>query len=137
MTEITFYLKSKDRLMTISQLCKKIINGNRTATILTPDDETTDRVSHILWTQPKIGFYPHCRSGHKLATRTPIIVDHTIGAETQRDIVINLCDSPPDNFSQYRRVIEIVDETPKIKELARTRYIYYRDRGYEIRSHKL
>ena len=51
------------------------------------------------------------------------------------DVLINLQHPQPTIFSRFKRLIEIVGADEADKVLARARYKFYRDRGYEIRSY--
>jgi len=52
-------------------------------------------------------------------------------------LLINLNAQCPAVFSRFERVIEIVSTDDADRELARERYRFYRDRGYEIRNHDM
>jgi DNA polymerase-3 subunit chi len=91
----------------------------------------------MLWTAPSIGFYPHCRAADKLAPVTPIIVDHMSDPMVHDEVLINLRDETPSMFSRFRRLIEIVSTDEADRTAARERFRFYRDRGYEIRTHQL
>ena len=53
------------------------------------------------------------------------------------DVLLNLDAERPPHFSRYRRLIEIVARDDADKQQARTRFKFYRDRGYDIRTHNL
>jgi DNA polymerase-3 subunit chi len=66
-----------------------------------------------------------------------VIIDHT-GAEPLHDeVLLNLCSEWPPSFSRYQRLIEIVSRDDDDRAGARTRFRFYRDRGYEIHTHDL
>ena len=98
---------------------------------------TTERIDQLLWTQPAIGFLPHCRTDHRLAAVTPILVDHRADPVVHEQVLVNLCEECPPVFSRFERVIEIVSLDEQDRELARHRFRFYRDRGYEIRDARL
>ena len=52
-------------------------------------------------------------------------------------MLLNLRGEWPPFFSRFERLIEIVSLDDEDKRLARERYKFYRDRGYEIRNHDL
>ena len=52
-------------------------------------------------------------------------------------VLINLADERPATFARFERVIEIVTLDDADKALARERFRFYRDRGYELGIHKL
>ena len=137
MTQIDFYTHVENKLQTLCSLAAKALARNVRMLILTPDAETTERVDKFLWTQPAIGFLPHCRGQHRLAPLTPIIVDHVAEPVPHEQILVNLCDDCTPLFSRFERLIEIVSLDDADRDRARNRFRFYRDRGYEIRSHDL
>ena len=52
-------------------------------------------------------------------------------------VLVNLCPESPPVFSRFERLIEIVGLDEAERDLARTRFRFYRDRGYDIRTHDL
>ena len=137
MTLIDFYLNAEDRLATLTSISAKALRQNARLFVLTADHETTEKVDRYLWTQPAIGFLPHCRASHKLADITPIIVDHEVDTIVHEQVLVNFTPDCSRLFSRFERLIEIVGLDEDDKAAARARYRYYRDRGYEIRTHDL
>lgn len=137
MTEVLFYTHVDNKLQTACQLSAKALSRQMRVMILTSTAELTDRVSKMLWSAPSIGFYPHCRAGDRLAPVTPIIVDHLTEPLVHDEVLINLCEDTPAFFSRFQRLIEIVSADQADREAARARFRFYRDRGYEIRTHQL
>jgi DNA polymerase-3 subunit chi len=137
MTQIDFYIHVENKLQTLCTLAAKALAKNVRIMILTPDTDTTERVDKLLWSQPAIGFLPHCSSQHRLAPVTPIILDHVAEPVVHEQVLVNLCDACPPLFSRFERLIEIVGLDEADRERARNRFRFYRDRGYEIRTHDL
>ena len=137
MTRIDFYIHVDNPLNTLCTLATKALAKNVRMMILTPDAQTTDRVDKVLWSQPAIGFLPHCRAEHRLASVTPIIVDHVCEPIVHEQVLVNLCPESPPVFSRFERLIEIVASNEVERDLARTRFRFYRDRGYDIHTHDL
>ena len=137
MTEVLFYTHVENKLQTACQLSSKALSRLMKVLILTPGAETTEAVSRLLWTVPAVSFYPHCRATHKLAAVTPIIVDHITEPLVHDQLLINLCGETPRMFSRFHRLIEIVSMEEADRAAARERFRFYRDRGYEIRTHQL
>ena len=52
-------------------------------------------------------------------------------------MLINLGLAPPPFFSRFERLAEIVGVDPADAEAGRERYRFYRERGYELRTHSL
>jgi DNA polymerase-3 subunit chi len=137
MTQIDFYTHVDNKLQTLSALTAKAMTKGARLMILTPDPQTTDRIDRLLWTQPAIGFLPHCRAHDRLAPMTPIILDHNAEPVVHEQVLVNLCDEPPPIFSRYERLIEIVSLEDGDRERGRARFRFYRERGYDIRTHDL
>ena len=92
----------------------------------------------MLWTTPATGFVPHCAPGDPLAAQTPVIIDCSTDDNLLHDeVLINLRPEQPPYFGRYQRLIEIVSLDDGDRAGARDRFRFYRDRGYEIRSHDL
>ncbi len=137
MTRIDFYSGSNDKLHTACRLSAKVIQQDLKVTIYIPDDETAERLDKLLWTFSSTAFIPHCRVDDKLAYATPVIISQHDEPLPHDNVLINLHDGYPPFFSRFLRLIEISGTTAEDTEAARTRYRFYKDRGYEIRHHKL
>ena len=133
MTRIEFFFNVEDKLRKISELCESAVRKNRRLMVYSPDADDTVRLEDYLWSNPAIGFLPHCRPQHRLADVTPIILDHEGERLVHDDVLINMRDRYPPFFSRFRRLIEIVGLDEVDRSAARERYRFYRDRGYEIK----
>lgn len=137
MTQIDFYTHVSNKLQTACLLCSKAIARSMRVMILTPDEDTTQKIDRLLWTYPATGFIPHVRARHKLAASTPVIVDHDLEGIDRDELLLNLRLDTPEVFSRFQRLVEIVSTDEPELSAARRRFRFYRDRGYEIRSHDL
>jgi DNA polymerase-3 subunit chi len=137
MTQIDFYVQVDDRQETARKLCGKALGASAKLVIWCADQNAGQRLSRLLWSIPATGFLPHCFAADPLAPRTPILLAWEDGAFAHDDILINLRDEVPAFFSRFERLIEIVSTDEADKRSARDRFRYYRDRGYEIRTHDM
>ena len=137
MTEVLFYSNAPDKLRTACALSSKATELKRRVMILTPEAAVTEKLSQLLWSAPSVSFNPHCRAYDRLASVTPIIVDHASDRVIHEDVLINLCNDTPSCFSRFQRLVEIVTDDADDRARARDRYRFYRDRGYEIVTHDL
>ncbi len=137
MTEVLFYTHANDKLQTACTLTAKALARKMRVMLFTADPAATDRLSSLLWSVPSTGFTPHCRSEDRLAPVTPVILDHRAEPLVHDQVLINLCGETPSFFSRFQRLVEIVSLEEADREAARTRFRFYRDRGYEIRTHQL
>ena len=135
MTSIDFYTHVADRLAVAGRIVAKAFAQHSHVRVLTPDSATTDALDRLLWMQPATGFLPHCRVSSPLASQTPVWIDHALEHQGPAAVLINLHESPPPFFSRFERMVEIV--TPDGAVAARERFRFYRERGYELRTHNL
>jgi DNA polymerase-3 subunit chi len=137
LTQIDFYFHVENKLHTACTLSAKAYSRGMRVLAFCPDTDTSQKLSRLLWTTHAVGFIPHCGATDPLAAVTPVIVDHD-GANVPHDeVLINLGAEWPPFFSRFQRLIEIVSLDEDDRGRARTRFKFYRDRGYEIKSHDL
>ncbi|HEX8011019.1 MAG TPA: DNA polymerase III subunit chi [Casimicrobiaceae bacterium] len=137
MTSIDFYTHVTDRLAVAARLVAKAFAQHGSVRVLTPDPATTDTLDRALWLKPPIAFLPHCRVGSALAGQTPIWVDDIDDHPGPAVVLINLKAAAPSFFSRFERLVEIVGLDEADVAAGRNRYRYYRERGYELRTHSL
>jgi DNA polymerase-3 subunit chi len=61
-----------------------------------------------------------------------VLTDATEGLP-HHDVLLNLADAWPPFFATFDRVLEIVSSDEQDKLLARGRYTFYKDAGYDIK----
>lgn len=137
MTAIDFYTHVSDRLDVAAKLVAKAFALRGSVRVLTPDAAATDALDRRLWLLPATGFLPHCRIGDRLAAETPIWIDHALDHQGPAAVLINLHAAPPPFFARFERLAEIVGTDTADTAGARERFRYYRERGYELRTHNL
>jgi DNA polymerase-3 subunit chi len=145
MTRIDFYILPDDGsarrapVMTACRLCEKATAGGQRVYVNAPDDVVAGELDDALWTARQGSFIAHERyDGEPLDEPLPAVL---IGAveppETHHGIMLNLGLEVPDFFSRFERVLEIVAADEEGRAKSRERYKFYRDRGYELATHKL
>lgn len=137
MTQIDFYTRVGDRLHTACRIAAKARARGLQVTLFCPDRDAASRLDRMLWSHPPTGFLPHCTRDHRLAAVTPVILDPVLDDPLHDELLINLHDEWPAAFSRFQRLAEIVTAGEDDRERARRRYRFYRERGYEIRTHDL
>ena len=137
MTAIDFYTHVADPLRTVGRLVAKAYRQHGSVRVLTPDAATTVALDRLLWQEPQVAFIPHCRLDSPVAGETPVLVDESLEHAGPAAVLINLHADPPPFFSRFERLVEIVGERDQQLTAGRTRFRYYRERGYEMRTHNL
>lgn len=137
MTQIDFYTNVADKLGTACRIVAKGYSLRHRIVVFCPDAESAQRVDRLLWITPATGFVPHCSPADPLAALTPVIIDHRGDEPLHDQVLLNLRPERPAFFGRFERLIEIVSVEDEDRSRARERYRFYRDRGYEIRTHDL
>jgi DNA polymerase-3 subunit chi len=134
MTRVEFFFNVEDKLQKVAELTGRAVDKGRRLHVFTPDQATAEALERKLWMEPALSFLPHCRPDHALAEMTPVIIDSQGEVLPHDDVLINLRAAHPPFFSRFRRLIEIVGQDEADKAEARSRFRFYRDRGYEIKA---
>lgn len=134
MTRIDFFFNVPHLHRQVAMLGEQEISEGRRVFVLTPDMATTRDLEVLLWSHTPTGFLPHCRSRDRLVGETPLVIDWDGANLPHDDTLINLQPECPVFFSRFHRLVELVGLDDAERSAARTRYRFYRDRGYEIRT---
>ncbi|MBP6056927.1 MAG: DNA polymerase III subunit chi [Nitrosomonas sp.] len=139
MTQIYFYSGSNDKLRTACRLCAKAVQQTMRVMVYTPDVALIEQLDALLWTFSPTSFVPHCsiHADEQLIQVTPVILSDRILPDDRFDVLLNLHDQHPPSFGQFKRLIEIAGVSHEDKLVARERYRFYKDAGYEIQHYHL
>jgi DNA polymerase-3 subunit chi len=96
-----------------------------------------DEFDDLLWSLWPEEFIPHAHVALPEAADSPIVLmDDDIKLHSHT-LLLNLDDEPPPFFSRFVRLFEVVSCEDDDKQKARTRFAFYRDRGYAINNYDL
>lgn len=150
MTLIDFYVQENSRpnarQLLACKITEKAYKQGRKIYIHTDSEQQTSLMDKLLWTFRGGSFIPHTASQTKVSKtstneqddeKIPVLIGHEAEPQCVPDVLINLSHEVPGFFSRFERVAELVTEDAEQKKKGRERYKFYRDRGYELRNHKL
>ena len=144
MTRIDFYIlengPAEYRHVTACRLTDKAFSLDNTIYIHTESQEQANHMDNLLWTFRAGSFLPHHIHGSSAATQgelPPILIGHNAEPEEHNQVLINLDHSVPMFFSRFERVAEIIANDEQSKQQGRERFKFYRERGYELKTHSL
>ncbi|MBX3616031.1 MAG: DNA polymerase III subunit chi [Nitrosomonas sp.] len=139
MVQIFFYSGAGDKLITACRLCAKAVQQQMKVLVYALDESLIKQFDELLWTFSSISFIPHCnlRDEPDLVNMTPVVLSNRIPNDEKFDVLLNLDRQYPPTVVQFKRVIEIADNSPTDKSEARIRYRCYKDAGYEIQHFQL
>lgn len=141
MTSIDFYLIGKasknnnDAL--VCRLSNKAFRLGHQVYLHTCGEKQSRYFDQLLWTFQAGSFIPHTVSNGQAEENTPVLIGHQTPPESFGQVLITLNPEVPTFFSNFERVVEIVDNGDEQKQLARQRFRFYRDRGYSLNTHNL
>lgn len=134
MTRIDFYFNVPNKLSLISNIVASALIKHRQVTIFEADEHQASKICETLWFGRPEVFLPTMLASYELAKFTPVLVSWHESQLTQDDMLINLTVKEPKFFSRFTQLVEVVSVDEEDKKLARERYKFYRDRGYEIKN---
>jgi DNA polymerase-3 subunit chi len=138
MTSIDFYFNAGDRLGVACRLAGKALQQKKRVLIYAPQPDVAQKIDRLLWTAQAVSFIPHCYAHDPLAAATPVLIasDDVLPAAAC-EVLLNLAAECPPFFERHERLLEIVPQDEAQVLAGRTRFKFYRDRGYAIRNHDL
>jgi DNA polymerase III subunit chi len=141
MTQVDFYILGEqstgDRFTMACRLAGKAWQHGHRIYMHTNSDAESRHLDRLLWTLRQDSFIPHCMIKDADPELNPILIGHTDDAGDEHDVLLNLSAEVPQFFSRFHRVAEFIDHDNEIKTSGRSRYCFYRDRGYQLKTHEI
>lgn len=140
-TQIDFYILSgtsqQELLRFACRLTDKALQQNHRIFLNAESAPMAEQLDETLWTFRAGSFIPHrCLPAAPGSIAEPVVIGHDQEPpEDAWDVMINLAVDVPEFFSRYRRVAEVVDSDEQRLSQGRDRFRFYRERGYELRTH--
>ncbi|MGH8474970.1 MAG: DNA polymerase III subunit chi [Methylococcales bacterium] len=141
MSCVDFYIldtaDSPSRLLIACRLCEKAWLGGYRTLILSETRDQQESLDNLLWTFRPGSFVPHAIESNRTHSRTPVILNDSLTARPDINLLINLQASAIDAPENIERIIEIVDQDEQVRSEGRQRYRYYQKIGKTLRSHRI
>ena len=149
MTRIDFYILPDGEggtsapAFVISKLCEKATRSGARVYVRVTQPAMADEIDTSLWTFNQGSFISHERhrgdaGGEPAREPHPsVLIGDGEPPESHLGILVNFGEDVPLYFSRFERVLEIVPATAADRTSSRTRFKFYRDRGYELSTHNL
>ena len=134
MTEVTFYiLETGSPEAFTAQLCTKLLASQQTGYLYARDEAHAEALDQALWTTDPGSFLPRALEDDG----EPLVIGAGDPPERFNEVLLNFAAAVPLCFSRFERVVEVIGGSEAQKALARKRYVFYRDRGYPLKTHKI
>jgi DNA polymerase III subunit chi len=137
MTRIDFHFNAPDKVGYGCRLVRKIYRAGQRVVVSCDDAAALARFDDALWSFSQLDFIPHVMAGDRLAARTPVVLAGSAEDLPHHDVLVNIGDATPSFFASFERLIEVVTADPADRDRARSRFRFYKDRGYPMGTHDL
>ena len=134
MTRIDFYSNAEPKLQVACRLVARIVQQGLRVFVYAPDENTARTFDNLLRTYQAV---PSCTGHHAFSSEIPVVIASEDVEIMHHEVMINLHPDSPPSFSRFERLIELVGLDDDDRQLARSRFRFYRDRGYEINHYDL
>ncbi len=140
MTEVDFYVlddsQPQARLRFACRLADKAYRLGHCIYIHTESPQQTHELDTLLWTFQQNSFVPHAVVGEAVEPAPPVLISHDAEPAASQ-VLINLAAGVPLFFSRFERVAELVNADTTVRQQGRSRYSFYKERGYPLRTHEI
>ena len=141
MPRVDFYVLNApsrdDLLRQACRLTEKAWKMGHRVFIVTPSAEATRQVDELLWTFRPDSFVPHGRYPDSSDEKLPVLIGHDSQSEPGAEVLVNLTPTVPESHERFERIAEFVSGDEESRHLGRERFRYYRNQGYDVRSHEV
>ena len=137
MTRVDFHFNAPDKLLYGCRLVRKAHRSGSRVLVWCEDAVRLKRFDELLWTFSDQDFIPHVAASDPLANETPFLLAAQAFESPHHEVIVNLGQQTPPQFSRYDRLIEIVSADPDDRQIARERWRFYKDRGYPLNTYDI
>ena len=131
MTNIKFFFNVESKINLVFSLLPERLNKKRNSLIYCSNDIQLNHLSDKLWGDSSDSFFPHEENNHHNLNKITL---SNKSIEWMDDTIINISSQMVDGFNRYLNLFEIVSIDEEDKKLARIRFQYFKDCGYNIQS---
>jgi len=131
LTNIKFFFNVESKIDFVLSFLPERLNKKRNSLIYCLNDIQLNDLSDKLWGGSSYGFFPHEENNHHQLNKITL---SNKSIEWMDDTIINISSQMIDGFNRYLNLFEIVSIDEEDKKLARIRFQYFKDRGYNIQS---
>jgi DNA polymerase-3 subunit chi len=137
MTRVDFHVNATDKLGYGCRLVRKIYHAGHKVVVHSEDGAQLARFDQALWTLGALDFVPHVFATDALAEQTPVLLVNNDADLPHHDVMVNIGSIQPPHFARYLRVVEVVGNNETERDQARSRWRFYKERGYALSSHDI
>ena len=143
MPKIDFYVTkdnaSQFALRTACRIAEKAFSAGHRIHIHMNTEIDCEKLDAMLWTFRDRSFIPHEISPVPIHD-CPVTISSEKSPEMtsgHTDFLVNVSDQIPENFKQFQRIAEIIENRPESIHAGRERYRFYRENGLDPQHHEV
>ena len=143
MPKIDFYVTkdnaSQFALRTACRIAEKAFSAGHRIHIHMNTEIDCEKLDAMLWTFRDRSFIPHEISPVPIHD-CPVTISSEKSPEMtsgHTDFLVNVSDQIPENFKQFQRIAEIIENRPESIHAGRERYRFYRESGLDPQHHEV
>lgn len=138
---VDFYVLNTDnpaeRREFVARLLGTIQRRRKTVWVAVADADDAGLMDRLLWDYPPESFLPHAMAEPGAQPEVPVLISPEPEAQPLPDVYVNLRNQLPPQHGSLERLVEVVIEEPSVLAATRNNYRFYREQGYEVRTHKI
>ena len=140
--QVDFYLlKAQDKVAALALACRianKAYSQGMTVYLQTNSLVECETLDRHLWTFSDESYLPHgIETDDSNWQKYPVQIGCRDSMRDQIDLLISLSDEVPTNAFSYKRIADVIVDSPEQKQRGRVRFKHYRDKGIEPNTHSL
>ena len=122
----------------VCQLANKVWHQGYSVYIQCDSVARAERLNVKLWTFKEESFLPHdIYPNASSIAPSPILIGYTAQMCEGMEVLINLSETVPAFFESFKRIADIVEDSPALRENGRNRYRFYKNKDYELKVHDI
>jgi DNA polymerase III subunit chi len=139
--KVDFYLLKNNNINACPLLACRILEkaykrGHRVF-VYCEDLESTNLLDELLWTYKDESFIPHNIQGEGPEPPPVIQIGYNDDPRGYNDILLNMANEIPVFYKKFTRIIEIVADDEKAKEISRQHFREYKKQGFDLKTHTI
>jgi len=136
-TRIDFYIATRFQVLPLTcRVIEKVYALEHSIYVHTESLAQAQQLDTLLWQFKADNFIPHeLYEADNPEQQAAVLLGFEEPPPNANDVLVNLTDAVPVFFNRFSRVAEMVAPIEEKKKIARARFKYYRQNGYEIQSH--
>lgn len=141
MPKVDFYLIPENSLeaslIFVCRLLDKAYQQKQQVYVHMNNEVEAQKLDDLLWTFRDEGFIPHNLLNQLPAIKPPILIGFNQEPAEPHNILLNLTKDILPFYDKFKRVIEIVPNESKFKEICRQKFRQYKEANCELMTHDL